>query len=94
MATRLDLPRMRSCPRAWCQIWLLLSILCSLPVYAVGEETTNITTVSEIERTESVVSNDIAEPEADIVELPTQSSEPEPTPSPVIVSESTNNAHI
>ncbi|PYE36426.1 mechanosensitive ion channel family protein [Psychrobacter fozii] len=94
MATRLDLPRIRSCPRAWCQIWLLLSILCSLPVYAVGEETTDITKVSEIERAESVVSNNIAEPEADIVELPTQSSEPEPTPSPVTVSESTNNAQI
>ncbi|WP_352258994.1 mechanosensitive ion channel family protein [Psychrobacter sp. TB55-MNA-CIBAN-0194] len=94
MATRLDLPRMRSCPRAWCQIWLLLSLLCSFPVYAVGEETIDITKVSEIERAESIVSNDIAEPEADIVELPTQSSEPEPTPSSVIVSESTNNAQI
>ncbi|MBF0657666.1 mechanosensitive ion channel [Psychrobacter sp. NG25] len=94
MATRLDLPRIRSCPRAWCQIWLLLSLLCSLPVYAVDEETTDIAEVSEIERAESVVSNDIAEPDTDIVELPTQSSEPEPTPSPVIVSESTNNAQI
>ena len=61
MATRLDLPRIRSCPKAWYQIWLLLSLLCSLPVYAVGEETTDIAEVSEIERAESVVANDIAE---------------------------------
>ena len=94
MATYIDHSITRRCIKVWGQIWLLLSLLCSFPVYAVGEEITDITKLSEVESSESDVSDDLNASDGELIAPSLPLSEPEPTPSPVIISESTNNAQI
>ena len=94
MATYIDHSITRRFIKVWGQIWLLLSLLCSFPVYAVGEEITDITKLSEVESSESDVSDDLNASDGELIAPSLPLSEPEPIPSPVIISESTNNAQI
>lgn len=91
MATYFDHAIRRSCLKACGHMLLLLSIVCTLPVYA-AEEVTDITPALEIERTENdganepvVSDSEVAEPAATL---------PEADPPPVITGQSTNNAQI
>ncbi|MBH0005585.1 mechanosensitive ion channel family protein [Psychrobacter sp. SWN149] len=92
MATYFDRSMIRSVITALGQMVLLLSIFCTWPAYAAGEELSDITATLGIERSEA--------PEPDTA--PTTDSEasapaasiPTPAPPPVISGESTNNAQI
>ena len=92
MATYFDRSMIRRVITALGQMVLLLSILCTWPAYAAGEELSDITAALGMERSEA--------PEPDTA--PTTESEasgpatsiPTPAPPPVISGESTNNAQI
>lgn len=89
MDTYLDRPRIRHLLRAWGQMVLLLSIFCTLPAYAAGEEVSGIAAALGVEG---------ATPDstttADDDTLETNISTPTPAPPPAINGESTNNGQI
>ena len=92
MATYFDRSMIRCVITALGQMVLLLSILCTWPAYAAGEELSNITAALGIESSEapepdSAVTTD-SEASAPATSIPT------PAPPPVISGESTNNAQI
>ncbi|MBF2718791.1 mechanosensitive ion channel [Psychrobacter sp. NG254] len=92
MATYFDRSMIRCVITALGQMVLLLSILCTWPAYAAGEELSSITAALGIEGSEapeadSAVTTD-SESSAPATSIPT------PAPPPVISGESTNNAQI
>lgn len=92
MATYFDRSMIRSVITVLGQMVLLLSILCTWPAYAAGEELSGITAALGIEGSEapepdSAVTTD-SEASAPATSIPT------PAPPPVISGESTNNAQI
>ncbi len=91
MATYFDPSIRRSFLKAWGQMLLLLSIVCTLPVHA-AEEVTGITPALGIESTENAVADDPVVSDGEVVE-PSEPL-PEADPPPVITGQSTNNAQI
>ncbi|MBI0427615.1 mechanosensitive ion channel family protein [Psychrobacter sp. NG27] len=92
MATYFDRSMIRCVITALGQMVLLLSILCTWPAYAAGEELSGITAALGIESSEapepdSAITTD-SEASAPATSIPT------PAPPPVISGESTNNAQI
>lgn len=87
-----DRATIRNFLKAWGQTFLLLSIICTSPAHAAGEEVASITAALGIERAEEVIPDNTLTSEGDVSEpsapLPTTSS------SPVVSGESTNNAQI
>ena len=92
MATYFDRSMIRCVITALGQMVLLLSILCTWPAYAAGEELSGITAALGIE------SSEVPEPDSAVTtdseaSIPATSI-PTPAPPPVISGESTNNAQI
>lgn len=92
MATYFDRPMIRRFITAWGQILLLLSIVCTWPAYAAGEELSGIATALGVESTEEATPDSDPAPDDEASE-PTISL-PTPAPPPVISGESTNNGQI
>jgi len=89
MDTYLDRPRIRHLLRAWGQMVLLLSIFCTLPAYAAGEEVSGIAAALGVE---GATPDSTTTADADTLE--TNISTPTPAPPPAINGESTNNGQI
>jgi len=89
MDTYLDRPRIRHLLRAWGQMVLLLSIFCTLPAYAAGEEVSGIAAALGVE--DAIPDNTTT---ADDDTSETNISTPTPAPPPAINGESTNNGQI
>ena len=94
MAAYFDRPMTRKFLTVWGQLLLLLSIICTLPAYAVGEDIASVTTALGIESTPEELPNDDAATEGETsVEAESPNLPPAANP-PVISGESTNNAQI
>ena len=92
MATYFDRPMIRRFITAWGQMLLLLSIVCTWPAYAAGEELSGIATALGVESTEEATPDSDPAPDEEASEPAT--SLPTPAPPPVISGESTNNGQI
>lgn len=92
MASYFDRPMIRRFIKAWGQMVLLLSIVCTWPTYAAGEELSGIATVLGVESTQEATPDSDPAPEEEASEPATSS--PTPAPPPVISGESTNNGQI
>ncbi|WP_286708421.1 mechanosensitive ion channel domain-containing protein [Psychrobacter sp. UBA2514] len=92
MASYFDRPMIRRFMKAWGQMVLLLSIVCTWPAYAAGEELSGIATVLGVESTEEATPDSDPAPEEEASDPAT--SLPTPAPPPVISGESTNNGQI
>ena len=96
MAAYFDRPITRKFLTVWGQLLLLLSLVFTLPAYAVGEDIAGVTTALGIESTPEEVSNEDAATSTEgetSVEAEPQNLPPAADP-PVISGESTNNAQI
>ena len=94
MAAYFDRPMTRKFLTVWGQLLLLLSIICTLPAYAVSEDIAVVTTALGIESTPEELPNDDAATEGETsVEVKPSNLPPAANP-PVISGESTNNAQI
>ncbi|WP_238035767.1 mechanosensitive ion channel family protein [Psychrobacter sp. Ps6] len=92
MATYFDRRMIRLSINAWGQMLLLLSIVCTWPAYAAGEELSGIATALGVESTEEATPDSDPAPDEEASEPAT--SLPTPAPPPVISGESTNNGQI
>jgi small-conductance mechanosensitive channel len=92
MATYFDRPMIRRFITAWGQMLLLLSIVCTWPAYAAGEELSGIATALGVESAEETTPDSDPAPDEEASEPAT--SLPTPAPPPVISGESTNNGQI
>ena len=92
MATYFDRSMIRCVITALGQMVLLLSILCTWPAYAAGEELSSITAALGIEGSEALEPDSAITTDSE-ASAPTPSI-PTPAPPPVISGESTNNAQI
>lgn len=92
MATYFDRPMIRRTITAWGQMLLLLSIVCTWPAYAAGEEISGIATALGVESTEEATPDSDPAPNEEASEPAT--SLPTSAPPPVISGESTNNGQI
>ncbi|MDN5665657.1 MAG: mechanosensitive ion channel [Psychrobacter sp.] len=92
MASYFDRPMIRRFMKAWGQMVLLLSIVCTWPTYAAGEELSGIATVLGVESAEEATPDSDPAPDEEASEPAT--SLPTPAPPPVISGESTNNGQI
>ena len=92
MATYFDRPMVRRFITAWGQMLLLLSILCTWPAYAAGEELSGIATALGVESVQEATPDSDPAPDEEASEPAT--SLPTPAPPPVISGESTNNGQI
>ncbi|WP_394213295.1 mechanosensitive ion channel domain-containing protein [Psychrobacter piscatorii] len=92
MATYFDRPMVRRFITAWGQMLLLLSILCTWPAYAAGEELSGIATALGVESVQEATPDSDPAPDEEASEPIT--SLPTTAPPPVISGESTNNGQI
>ena len=92
MASYFDRPMIRRFITAWGQMLLLLSILCTWPAYAAGEELSGIATALGVESVQEATPDSDPAPDEEASEPAT--SLPTPAPPPVISGESTNNGQI
>ncbi|HCI30197.1 MAG TPA: mechanosensitive ion channel protein MscS, partial [Psychrobacter sp.] len=92
MASYFDRPMIRRFIKAWGQMVLLLSIVCTWPTYAAGEELSGIATVLGVESTQEATPDSDPAPDEEASEPAT--SLPTPAQPPVISGESTNNGQI
>ncbi|OLF35182.1 mechanosensitive ion channel protein MscS [Psychrobacter sp. C 20.9] len=92
MASYFDRPMIRRFIKAWGQMLLLLSIVCTWPTYAAGEELSGIATVLGVESAEEATPDSDPAPDEEASDPATSSSTP--AQPPVISGESTNNGQI
>lgn len=92
MASYFDRPMIRRFINAWGQMLLLLSIVCTWPAYAAGEELSGIATVLGVESTQEATPDSDPVPDEEASDPATSSSTP--AQPPVISGESTNNGQI
>ena len=92
MATYFDRRMIRRFITAWGQMLLLLSIVCTWPAYAAGEELSGIATALGVESVQEATPDSDPAPDEEASEPAT--SLPTPTPPPIISGESTNNGQI
>ena len=92
MATYFDRRMIRRFITAWGQMLLLLSIVCTWPAYAAGEELSGIATALGVESAQEATPDSDPAPDEEASEPAT--SLPTPTPPPIISGESTNNGQI
>ncbi len=92
MATYFDRPMIRRTITAWGQMLLLLSIVCTWPAYAAGEELSGIATALGVESTEETTPD--SDPASNEEASEPATSLPTSAPPPVISGESTNNGQI
>ncbi len=92
MASYFDRPMIRRFINAWGQMVLLLSIFCTWPTYAAGEELSGIATVLGVESTQEATPDSDSAPDEEASDPATSLSTP--AQPPVISGESTNNGQI
>ena len=92
MASYFDRPMIRRFIKAWGQMVLLLSIVCTWPTYAAGEELSGIATVLGVESAEEATPDSDSAPDEEASDPATSLSTP--AQPPVISGESTNNGQI
>lgn len=92
MASYFDRPMIRRFIKAWGQMLLLLSIVCTWPTYAAGEELSGIATVLGVESTQEATPDSDSAPDEEASDPATSLSTP--AQPPVISGESTNNGQI
>ncbi|WP_348653789.1 mechanosensitive ion channel domain-containing protein [uncultured Psychrobacter sp.] len=92
MASYFDRPMIRRFINAWGQMVLLLSIFCTWPTYAAGEELSGIATVLGVESAEEATPDSDSAPDEEASDPATSLSTP--AQPPVISGESTNNGQI
>ncbi|MGA6102537.1 mechanosensitive ion channel domain-containing protein [Psychrobacter pocilloporae] len=92
MASYFDRPMIRRFMKAWGQMVLLLSIVCTWPTYAAGEELSGIATVLGVESTQEATPDSDSAPDEEASDPATSLSTP--AQPPVISGESTNNGQI
>ena len=92
MASYFDRPMIRRFIKAWGQMLLLLSIVCTWPTYAAGEELSGIATVLGVESTQEATPDSDPAPDEEASDPATSLSTP--AQPPVISGESTNNGQI
>ena len=92
MASYFDRPMIRRFINAWGQMLLLLSIFCTWPAYAAGEELSGIATVLGVESTQEATPDSDSAPDEEASDPATSLSTP--AQPPVISGESTNNGQI
>ncbi|GAB2630996.1 mechanosensitive ion channel domain-containing protein [Psychrobacter pocilloporae] len=92
MASYFDRPMIRRFIKAWGQMLLLLSIVCTWPTYAAGEELSGIATVLGVESAEEATPDSDPAPDEEASDPATSLSTP--AQPPVISGESTNNGQI
>ena len=92
MASYFDRPMIRRFIKAWGQMVLLLSIVCTWPTYAAGEELSGIATVLGVESTQEATPDSDPAPDEEASDPATSLSTP--AQPPVISGESTNNGQI
>ncbi|MDN5620507.1 MAG: mechanosensitive ion channel [Psychrobacter sp.] len=92
MTTYFDHLSIRRFINAWGQMLLLLSIFCTWPAYAAGEELSGIATALGMESAEEATPDSDPAPDEEVSDPATSS--PTPAQPPVISGESTNNGQI
>ena len=92
MASYFDRPMIRRFIKAWGQMVLLLSIVCTWPAYAAGEELSGIATALGMESTQEATPDSDPAPDEEASDPATSLSTP--AQPPVISGESTNNGQI
>ena len=92
MASYFDRPMIRRFINAWGQMVLLLSIFCTWPTYAAGEELSGIATALGMESTQEATPDSDPAPDEEASDPATSLSTP--AQPPVISGESTNNGQI